>query len=63
VALALLLAYPLQIVRLARRQGFSRAGWEQALFLTLGKFAELHGIGDYWTGRLTARPATLIEYK
>jgi GT2 family glycosyltransferase len=63
LAVALLLAYPLQVLRLARRLGFDRPAWEQALFLTLGKFAELHGIADYWARRLTHRPTTLIEYK
>lgn len=62
-ALLLLLLYPLQIVRLALRDGGGRDAWERALYLTLGKFAELSGMIGYWVGRGTRRPVTLIEYK
>jgi GT2 family glycosyltransferase len=62
-ALILLLAYPLQILRLARRGGGTREAWEQAFFLTLGKFAEGLGVAEYWTRRLLRRRAAIIEYK
>lgn len=57
-ALLLLLAYPAQIARLARREG-----WVRATFLTLGKIAEAHGVLGYALGRLTGRGRRLIEYK
>lgn len=62
--LAILLAYPAQILRLAMRQGGRRGDWEEAVFLTLGKLPEMMGALEYaslrW--RNTARGA-LIEYK
>lgn len=58
------LAYPAQIIRLARRHGVTRGrAWEQAIFQTLGKFPEAIGALGYrfsqWRGRKTA----LLEYK
>lgn len=61
--LALLLAYPAQIARLALRAGGGRVAWEQAALLTLGKFAEAQGALEYLARRLARRPAGLIEYK
>lgn len=63
LALVLLVAYPLQIFRLARRGGGTRAAWEQAVFLTLGKFAESLGVMEYWARRLIGRQSGIIEYK
>ncbi|WP_187431397.1 hypothetical protein ROLI_045310 (plasmid) [Roseobacter fucihabitans] len=63
IALSMLALYPLQMVRIARRKGATRAAWEQATLLTVGKFAELQGIGDYLWRRWRARDAELIEYK
>ncbi len=60
VGLALLAAYPLQVARLARRDGLSRPAWEAAALLTIAKFAETQGILGY---HLRRRPARLIEYK
>jgi GT2 family glycosyltransferase len=57
-ALLLLLAYPLQILRLSRR-----LGRERATFLVLGKFAEAQGVLEYHLNRLRKRRAGLIEYK
>ena len=62
-ALGLLLIYPAQILRLARRYGGTRAAWERAVFLLLGKFAEVTGIVEYATRQLTGRRAGIIEYK
>ena len=57
-ALLLLLAWPLQILRLAPRLGAVRA-----VFLTLGKLPEAMGVTEYWLRRLRGRPAALIEYR
>ena len=62
-ALALLLLWPLQVIRLAARDGFSRAGWESGVFLVLGKLAEAQGVAGFHLRRLTGRRAGLIEYK
>ena len=62
-ALCLLLAYPAQILRLARRYGGTREAWERATFLTLGKFAEMTGVVEYWARRLMRRRAGIIEYR
>ncbi len=53
--LVLLLAYPLQILRL----GVQGMPWSQALFLVIGKFSETQGVLGYWIWRRR----TLIEYK
>jgi GT2 family glycosyltransferase len=63
IASVLLLAYPAQVTRLARRGGGTRRAWEQATFLTIGKFAESAGVLEYWGRRLIGRQAALIEYK
>jgi len=63
-ALALAGLYPLQVLRLALRQGPGRrAAWEWALFTTLGKFAEALGVLRYHRQRLLRRRARLIEYR
>ncbi len=54
----LALIYPVQVVRLARVEG-----WRWALFSVIGKFAEARGIAGYWLGRLRGRRRGLIEYK
>ena len=56
--LLLATAYPLQVLRLARR-----GGWEWALFSVIGKFAEAQGVFGYWFDRLRGRRRGLIEYK
>ncbi|WP_207101603.1 glycosyltransferase family 2 protein [Paracoccus shandongensis] len=57
--LALLLAWPLQVVRLWRRDGdLVRAG-----FLTMGKLPEAIGVLEYWWKRIGRRGQRLIEYK
>ena len=62
--LLLLLIYPLQVVRLARRGlRAPRENWLQALFLVLGKFPEMLGQVKFLSSRIGARKTTLIEYK
>lgn len=61
--LLILLIYPVQIARLARRRGGDRFAWEWAFFNTIGKFAEAVGVLRYHWGRLTQKRQRLIEYK
>lgn len=56
--LLLAAAYPLQVLRLARR-----GGWAWALFTVIGKFAEAQGVLGYWFDRLRGKRRGLIEYK
>jgi GT2 family glycosyltransferase len=58
-ALLILLAWPLQVLRL-RLKG---EGWERALFLTLGKVAEAQGAIGYRLAAWRGRRVRLIEYK
>lgn len=58
IGLLLAAAYPLQVLRLARR-----GGWEWALFTVIGKFAEAQGVLGYWFDRLRGKRRGLIEYK
>jgi len=57
-ALLLVLAYPLQVLRLK-----GRLGWAGALFNTLGKFPEAVGALRFYLRRLNRGEARLIEYK
>lgn len=59
LALLLLLAWPLQMLRLSLR-GFSPA---RAVFLTLGMIPEAQGIIGYHIGQLRGKRRGLIEYK
>jgi glycosyltransferase involved in cell wall biosynthesis len=64
VWLAVLLVYPLQVVRLAfRGQSDVRTNWLRALFLVLAKFPELQGQLTFWWRKVSAGKTTLIEYK
>lgn len=58
-SILLLLAWPLQVVRLALREN----DWAHAFFLTLGKLPEASGVLSYAWTRLRGMKATLIEYK
>ncbi|MDJ0630904.1 MAG: glycosyltransferase [Rhodobacter sp.] len=58
-ALLLMLAWPLQALRLAARG----MGLERAWFLTLGKMPEAQGVLSYYWNRLRGRRRGLIEYK
>jgi GT2 family glycosyltransferase len=63
-ALLLLLAYPLQVARLALRGARSRReNWWRAAFLVLGKFPEMLGQARFLTNRLLGAQARLIEHK
>jgi GT2 family glycosyltransferase len=55
---ALVLIYPLQMVRLARR-----GGWAWGFYSLIGKFAEARGVVSYWANRWAGRRRGLIEYK
>lgn len=56
--LLLLLAWPLQVMRL-----WPRVGAEAAIFTVLGKLPEAQGVLGYWCARLTRKQRGLIEYK
>jgi glycosyltransferase involved in cell wall biosynthesis len=62
--LALLLVYPLQIVRLFfKYQGTPKMRWVQALYLTLARFPETVGLTKFHYRRLMGHSAAIIEYK
>jgi GT2 family glycosyltransferase len=62
--LALLLVYPLQIVRLALRGKRSRReNWWYAGALVVGRFAEMVGQSKFVVNRLRRVQSALIEYK
>ena len=62
--LLVLLVYPLQVVRLARRGDRStRENWLRAFFLVLGKFPEMLGQVKFLLNRFGASKTALIEYK
>lgn len=63
-SLAVLLIYPVQIVRLASRDTRSmKKNWWRALFLVLGKFPEMMGQLSFLYNRLAGKTVRLIEYK
>ena len=67
-AAALVLLYPLQVARIALRDGRRRklpAGdaWAYAASVMVGKFAQAIGAMKFWTGKLRGRRSALIEYK
>jgi GT2 family glycosyltransferase len=62
-ALALFLAYPLQVARLAQREPKKKGRWRYALFGLLGKFPEMQGVIRFHLNRLIGRRQVLIEYK
>lgn len=62
--LALVLVYPLQAWRLARRGGRSaRENWLRAVFLVLGKFPEMLGQLRFLHRHFVVGKPALIEYK
>jgi hypothetical protein len=63
-ALAIFLVYPLQVARIALRGSRApRENWLGAVFMVLGKFAELCGQIRFHAQRISSGPARLIEYK
>ena len=54
----ILLAWPLQMLRL-----LPRLGAERAFFTVLGKLPEAQGVIGYWWGKLRRKRFALIEYK
>jgi hypothetical protein len=61
---ALLLAYPLQVVRRAwSRSPDINGRLTHAFFETLAKFPETQGIMKYYIHRATKKRANIIEYK
>ena len=67
IALILLLAYPLQVLRIGLRKwrGGKSAGFAlaSASFLMLGKVAQFTGVIRYRRNRASAKASTIIEYK
>jgi len=62
--LLLLLVYPLQVARLAGRDGLKdRRSWEYAALTTIGKFPEALGVATYLVNRLRRRKSDLVEYR
>lgn len=63
-ALFLLLAYPLQIARLALRgKRTARVNWLHAFFLVVGKFPEVQGQIKYWRQYFNGQHEHIIEHK
>lgn len=65
LSLLLLLAYPLNVIRISRRlrrEGQSRP-WTLAFFLVLAKLPEAMGWLRFRRGKLTGKRSKLIEYK
>jgi GT2 family glycosyltransferase len=63
VALAIALAYPLQICRIAFARGPTcTQSWTYALFMMIAKLAEFQGILKFWLQR-DRQAVALIEYK
>lgn len=58
-----LLAYPLQILRMALRDPDPRDRWPRAFYTMLGKFPEARGALEFHLRRLAGRRSELIEYK
>lgn len=62
--LLILLAYPLQIGRIARSGKYStRTNWWRAAAFTIGKFPEMQGQLQFLADRLRRTQSRLIEYK
>lgn len=62
--LGLLLAYPLQMLRLTlKAKPGERGRFSRSMLLVLGRFPEAAGVLQYHYGRLSGRQRGLIEYK
>lgn len=63
-AFGLLLLYPIQMVRIAAREGrVSRQSWRNAFFDVAGKLAEFKGAVTFFANRALGRRQRIIEYK
>jgi GT2 family glycosyltransferase len=63
-AIAVLLVYPLQLLRrMARLPGSLRSRWQLAFFELLGRFPESLGQMKFLRDRLTGLRGSIIEYK
>ena len=58
-----LLLYPLQMIRIIFKSGFTRNCTLNALFLVIGKFPEMWGQLKFYLNRIMRVKARLIEYK
>jgi len=54
--------YPLQVIRLALKNGHP-PDWPHGFFMVVGKFAEAFGVAQGWFDMMTGRRKALIEYK
>ncbi|MEY2952416.1 MAG: hypothetical protein RLZZ401_503 [Pseudomonadota bacterium] len=60
----LLLAYPLQVLRLSLRYGAGTLlAWQRGFFMVLARFPEAAGVLQFHGNRLRQRRSALIEYK
>jgi GT2 family glycosyltransferase len=67
-AVALACLYPLQVAKIAIRDGKRRHlpprdAWAYAASVTIGKFAQAIGAMKFWNGKLRGKRSALIEYK
>ena len=67
-AIALLLLYPVQVARIALRDGprrklAPRHAWAYAAAVVVAKFAQARGAMKYWLSKSRGQRSTLIEYK
>jgi hypothetical protein len=64
ISLLLLIIYPVQVARIATKEGIlSKQSWVYAFFVTLGKFPELQGQIRFIINKVMRSNSTLIEYK
>lgn len=63
VALSILVLYPIQILRLARRERGTPGRWRNATFDVVGKFPEMQGVLQFYLNHLIKRRQSIIEYK
>lgn len=57
------LLYPVQVSRIALRDGDTAHVWVCAVLTVAGKFPEALGVLQYWISRLRRKKSKLIEYK
>ena len=63
-SLVLLLLYPVQVFKVAKRKGaLNTVSWQWAFFIMLGKFAEFQGVASFNFSQWLGKRKTIIEYK